>query len=366
MGIWDKVAHHQFIDIIEWLDETRDTMAWRFPRYDNEIKNGAKLIVRESQTAALVGEGRLGDVYPPGTYTLATKNMPVLSDLMGWKYGFESPFKAEVYFVSTRTFTDRKWGTKNPIMLRDADFGVVRLRAFGTFSIRISDPPTFLRQISGTSSSFTLEGLDEQLREMVGSRFADAVGSSKIAALDLAGNYDQLGRFVSARIESDFAQFGLQLANLLVENISLPPEVEAAMDKRTSMGVIGNLGAYTQYQTANAIPEAAANPGGLAGAGASLAMGMAMGNAMQQGLKDQQTVGPAGPPPLPKKASYFVALNGQQAGPFDVSAFPDKITTGTITRETLVWTTSMPNWIAASNVPEIAGFFKDAPPPLPT
>jgi membrane protease subunit (stomatin/prohibitin family) len=365
MGIWDKVAHHQLIDIIEWIDQTRDTMVWRFPRYENEIKNGAKLIVRESQAAALVNEGKLADVYQPGTYTLATQNMPVLSDLMGWKYGFESPFKAEAYFVSTRMFTDRKWGTKNPIMLRDADFGVVRLRAFGTFSIRISDPPTFLRQIAGTASTFSLEGLDDQLREMVGSRFADAVGSSKIAALDLAGNYEQIGRFVSARIESDFAQFGLQLANLIVENISLPPEVEAAMDKRTSMGVIGNLGAYTQYQTANAIPEAAANPGGLAGAGASLAMGMAMGNAMQQGLHDQQTVAPAGPPPLPKKASYFVALNGQQAGPFDVSAFSDKITAGTITRDTLVWTTGMPNWVAVSLVPELAGLFKDAPPPLP-
>lgn len=365
MGIWDKVAHHQLIDIIEWVDNTRDTMAWRFPRYENEIKNGAKLVVRESQAAALVSEGRLADVFQPGTYTLATRNIPVLSDLMGWKYGFESPFKAEVYFVSTRTFTDRKWGTKNPIMLRDADFGIVRLRAFGTFSIRISDPPTFLRQIAGTSSAFTLDGLDDQLREMVSARFADAAGSSKIAALDLAGNYEQLGRFVTARIESDFAAFGLSLVNLIVENISLPSEVEAAMDKRASMGAIGNMAAYTQYQTANAIPEAAANPGGLAGAAANMAMGVAMGGAMQQGLHDQQNVGPAGPPPLPKKASYYVALNGQQAGPFDLSVLPDKITAGTVTRDTLVWTTGMPNWVAASLVPEIAALFKDAPPPLP-
>jgi membrane protease subunit (stomatin/prohibitin family) len=365
MGIWDKVAHHQLIDIIEWVDNTRDTMAWRFPRYENEIKNGAKLIVRESQAAALVNEGRLADVFQPGTYTLATQNIPVLSNLMGWKYGFESPFKAEVYFVSTRTFTDRKWGTKNPIMLRDADFGIVRLRAFGTFAIRISDPPTFLRQIAGTSSAFTLDGLDDQLREMVSARFADAVGSSKIAALDLAGNYEQLGRFVTSRIESDFAAFGLSIVNLLVENISLPPEVEAAMDKRASMGAIGNMAAYTQYQTANAIPEAAANPGGIAGAAANMAMGVAMGGTMQQALHDQQNVGPAGPPPLPKKASFYLALNGQQAGPFDLSLLPDKITAGTMTRDTLVWTTGMPNWVAASLVPEIAALFKDAPPPLP-
>ena len=366
MGIFDKVVHHQLIDIIEWLDSTSDTMVYRFPRYDNEIKNGAKLIVRESQAAAMIAEGRLGDVFNPGTYTLTAQNLPILSDLMGWKYGFQSPFKSEVYFVSTKTFTDRKWGTKNPIMMRDTDFGIVRLRAFGTFALRISDPATFLRQISGTSPRFSLDSLDEQLRDMVGSRFADALGASKIAALDLAGNYEQLGRYLAARVESDFAPFGMQIVNVFVENISLPPEVEAAMDKRTSMGVIGNMAAYTQYQTANAIPEAAANPGGLAGAGASMAMGVAMAGAMQQGLKDQQTVAPAGPPPLPHKASYFVAINGQQAGPFDVSMLPDKISSGAVNRDTMVWTTGMASWTPAGLVPELSSLFKDQPPKLPT
>ncbi|HET6251504.1 MAG TPA: SPFH domain-containing protein [Tepidisphaeraceae bacterium] len=356
---------NQLIDIIEWLDNSPDTMAWRFPRGDNEIKNGAKLIVRESQAAAFVAGGKLADVYQPGTYTLNTPNMPLLSDLMGWKYGFESPFKAEVYFISTRTFTDRKWGTKNPIMLRDADFGIVRLRAFGTFAIRIANPANFLRQIAGTNGQFSLEELDSQLRDMVSARFADALGASKIAALDLAGNYEQLGRYILPKIETDFEPFGLQIANFYVENISLPPEVEAAIDKRSSMGAIGNLAAYTQYQTANALPAAAANPGGLAGAGASLAMGVAMGNAMQQGLQGQQTVGPAGPPPLPKKASYYVAVNGQQAGPFDMSALQDKITAGAITRESMVWTTGMPAWVAASNVAELASMFQEVPPPLP-
>ena len=364
MGIWDKVRH-QLIDIIQWTDDTRDTMVWRFPRFDNEIKNGAQLIVRESQAAALISEGRLADVYQPGTYTLTTRNMPILSDLMGWKYGFESPFKSEVYFVSTRTFTDRKWGTKNPIMLRDADFGVVRLRAFGTFQIKVSDPQTFLKQIAGTSPRFTLEEIDDQLREMVASRFADALGSSKIAALDLAGNYEQLGRFLCSRIESDFTPLGLSIVNLFVENISLPPEVEAAMDKRTSMGVIGNMAAYTQYQTANAIPEAAANPGGLAGAAANMAMGVAMGGTVQQGLRDQQTVAPAGPPPIPHKNAYYLAVNNQQAGPFDISLLPDKITAGTLTRDTMVWTNGMPSWTAAGLVPELSGLFKEVPPPLP-
>lgn len=365
MGLWDKVVAHQLIDIIQWVDETRDTMVWRFPRYENEIKNGAKLIVRESQVAALVAGGKLADVYQPGTYTLSTPNMPVLSDLMGWKYGFESPFKAEVYFVSSKTFTDRKWGTKNPIMLRDSEFGMVRLRAFGTFSVRISDAATFLRQLAGTNSAFSLEELDQQLRDMVTARFSDVLGSSKIPALDLAGNYGQIAQYVSTRIEPDFQAYGLQIVNLYVENISLPPEVEAAMDKRTSMGVIGNMAAYTQFQTANAIPDAAQNPGGMAGIGAGMAMGVNMANAMSQGLHDQQTVAPAGPPPLQKKASYYIAINDQQAGPFEVSALNDKVAAGSLRRETLVWTTGMPQWTAAGSIPELASLFKDAPPPLP-
>jgi membrane protease subunit (stomatin/prohibitin family) len=356
---------NQLIDIIEWLDNTTETMVFRYPRGDNEIKNGAKLVVRESQVAAFIAGGKLGDVYQPGTYTLSTPNMPILSDLMGWKYGFNSPFKAEIYFLSTKTFTDRKWGTKNPIMLRDNDFGIVRLRAFGTFAIKIANPANFLRQIAGTGSQFSLEDLDSQLRDMVSARFADALGASKIAALDLAGNYEQLGRYICGKIETDFEPLGLQIANFYVENISLPPEVEAAIDKRSSMGAIGNLNAYTQFQAANSLPEAAKNSGGLAGAGAGMAMGVAMGNAFQQGLQGNQNIGPAGPPPLPRQASYYAAINGQQSGPFDTNALRDKITAGALTRDTLVWTTGMPNWIPASTVAELAQFFQDVPPPLP-
>ena len=362
MGFFGK----QLIDIIEWLDQTRDTMVWRYPRGDNEIKNGAKLIVRESQAAAFITGGKLADVFNPGTVTLTTPNMPILSDLMGWKYGFESPFKAEVYFVSTRTFTDRKWGTKNPIMLRDADFGIVRLRAFGSFAIRISNPGNFLKQIAGTNSQFSLESLDEQLRDMVSARFADALGASKIAALDLAGNYEQLAKYICPKIDSDFDPFGLQIANFYVENISLPPEVEAAIDKRSSMGAIGNLGAYTQFQTANAIPVAAANSGGIAGAGAGIAMGVSMANAMTQGLQGQQNVAPPpGPPPLPKQTSYYAAINNQQVGPFDVNALRDKLTAGAVDRNTLVWTAGMAQWTAAGSVAELAPLFQNVPPPLP-
>jgi membrane protease subunit (stomatin/prohibitin family) len=363
MGIFDAIRH-QLIDIIEWNDDTRDTMVWRFPRFQDEIKNGAKLVVRESQVAAFISQGQLADVFQPGTYTLETKNMPVLSSLMGWKYGFNSPFKAEVYFISTRVFTDRKFGTKNPIMLRDSEFGMVRLRAFGNFSIKVSDAGTFVKQIAGTNSRFTLDDLDDQLRDMVSSRFADALGQSKIPALDLAGNYDQLSQYIISKIQTDFQPFGLTLVNLFVENISLPPEVEAAMDKRTSMGVIGNLQAYTQFQTANAIPEAAANSGGLAGSAAGMVMGMNMANQVAGGINAGQQVA-VGPPPLPKAVAFFVAMNGSQAGPFETPALQEKIASGQLTRDTLVWKQGMAQWTAAHQVPELANLFQGAPPPLP-
>jgi membrane protease subunit (stomatin/prohibitin family) len=366
MGLWDKISH-QLIDIIEWIDETHDTMVWRFPRYENEIKNGAKLIVRESQVAAFIKEGQLADVFNPGTYTLETRNLPILSTLAGWKYGFNSPFKAEAYFVSTRVFTGYKWGTKNPIMMRDSEFGPVRLRAFGTFAIKVSDAGTFIKQIAGTNSRFTVEGISDQLRDMLVARFADVLGQSKIPVLDLAGNQDQLGKFVTDKIQADFAPFGLQVMNLMVENISLPPEVEAAMDKRTSMGVIGNLNAYTQFQAANAISDAAKNPGGIAGAGVGIGLGVGMGqqvaNAMGQSM---QSPGMAAPPPLPQTAAFFVGQDGKQVGPFDLPTLQTMATGGQLKRETLVWKQGMPAWSKAGEVTELSSIFASVPPPMPT
>lgn len=363
MGIFDKIRH-ELIDIIDWTDDSGDTLVWRFPRYDNEIKYGAKLVVRESQSAAFINEGKLADVFGPGTYTLQTQNLPILSTLKGWKYGFESPFKAEVYFVSTRTVTDRKWGTKNPIMLRDAEFGLVRLRAFGTFAIRVSDPAAFLRQVAGTESRFTVEQIEDQLRDLLVARFADSLGSAKIAAIDLAGNYDRIGRMVAAQIQPDFTAFGLQIVNLLVENISLPPEVEAAMDKRTSMGVIGNMQTFSQYEAASAIPAAAANPGGLAGAGAGIAVGYAMGNQMAAGMSGLQS--PAAPPPLPVGISYFVAIDGKQAGPFPADELARKVSQGQLTRDTLVWKNGMSAWQKAGSIQELTNLFAAVPPAIPT
>jgi membrane protease subunit (stomatin/prohibitin family) len=375
MAIWDMLSG-EFIDIIEWVDDTRDTMVWRYPDRDREIKQGAKLIVRESQVAAFINEGTLADLFLfPGTFTLETRNLPVLAKLRGWKYGFESPFKSDVYFVSTRVFTDRKWGTKNPIMLRDPEFGPVRLRAFGSFAIKVSDPATFLKQVVGTSHRFSVEQIGEQLRDMVVARFADVLGESRIPILDLASNYDELGKFLTDRIAPDFEPFGLQMVRLYVENISLPEQVEKALDQRTSMGVIGDLQKYTQYQTATAIGDAARNPGGLAGAGAGMGAGFAMANQMGQamGQLGQQQAQPqpqgapqqGGPPPLPGAATFYVAINGQQQGPFGLDALREKAQQGQITRGTLVWKNGMPGWAALDSVPELAPLVANALPPLP-
>ena len=363
MGLWDKLTG-ELVDIVEWLDTTSNTMVYRFERYQNEIKNGAKLVVREGQVAALVSTGQLADVYPPGTHTLETKNMPILSTLLGWKYGFNSPFKAEVYFVSTRRFTDLKWGTKNPIMLRDAEFGPVRLRAFGTYETRVKDAGTFLKQIVRTDNRFTTEEIADQLRNLIVSRFADIVGEAKIPALDLAANYEELGNFLLAKIRGDFEGYGLELCKLLVENVSLPEEVEKALDKRTSMGVIGDLGKYAQYQAAEAMQAAAQNPGGAAGAGIGLGAGFAM--ARQMGAMIQQSdTSPAAPPPLPQALQYYAAIGGPQAGPFDAAALQAKVHAGEITRDTLVWKQGMGDWMKAGEVAELARTFAKVPPPLP-
>jgi membrane protease subunit (stomatin/prohibitin family) len=316
--------------------------------------------------AALVNQGQLADVFLPGMHTLATANLPILSKLQGWKYGFQSPFKAEVYFISTRTFTDRKWGTKNPIMLRDAEFGPVRLRAFGSYSVKVKYPPVFLREVVGTNSRFSVDEINDQLRDMVTTRFAEVLGASKIPALDLAGNYGQLASLITTKIEPDFAAFGMDLVKLLVENISLPPEVEAAMDKRSSMGVIGNMQAYSQYQTANAIGDAAKNPSGMAGMGVGLGAGMAMANQFAQAA----TAAPsaqvtAGPPPLPGAVTYFAAIDGKQSGPMDESKLQEAIGAGKLTAATLVWTAGMAKWTPAGQVPALSGLLASVPPPLP-
>jgi len=368
MGLWDTLKN-EFIDIIEWLDPSRDTMVWRYPRNDNEIKNGAKLVVRESQTAVFVNEGQIADVFDPGTHDLTTANLPILAKLKGWKYGFESPFKAEVYFVNTRRFVDLKWGTKNPIMLRDPEFGPTRIRAFGTYAIKVQDAPAFLREVVGTDGDFRTDEITEQIRNIITTRFADSVAEAKIPVLDLAANYNELGDLLRDTIQEDMNNYGLELTKMLVENISLPEAVEKVLDQRTSMGVIGDLSRFTQFKAAEAIGDAAKNEG-MAGGGMSMGMGFAMANQMAGAMNPgQQGSGgnpSATPPPLPGSSmSYFVAQGGAQTGPFDQNHLSQLVSTRSLNADTLVWKAGMGQWTRAGDVPEMAALLAQVPPPLP-
>src|SRR6266436_6569994 len=279
MGIFDAIRS-QFIEVIEWLDDSGNTLVYRFPVQGQEIKNGARLTVRELQAAVFVHQGQIADVFGPGLHTIDGGNTPILTKLGAWMHGFNSPFKAEVYFVNTKQFTDLKWGTSNPVMMRDSDFGMVRLRAFGIYSIRVTDPRALIKEVAGTNAHFVTEDIEGQLKRTLVSGFSDALAESKIAALDLASNYEELGGFARQKLQDEFKSLGLELTKFIVENISLPEEVEAAMDKRTSMGVIGDVGRYAQFQAADAMRDAAQNPSGGAGLGAGLGAGFAVGNMM--------------------------------------------------------------------------------------
>ncbi|MFO7611694.1 MAG: SPFH domain-containing protein [Clostridia bacterium] len=284
MGIMDFIKG-QFIDVIEWVDSSTDTIVWKFERKGNEIKMGAQLTVRESQAAIFVNEGQIADVFQPGRYELSTQNMPILTTLKSWKYGFNSPFKADVYFINTKQFTNRKWGTTNPIIRRDSDFGIVRLRAFGIYSFKVDDPAIFLREIFGTTPDFDTADIEGQLKGQLVSGLADSLAESNIPILDIAMNYDELGIEAVKTLQPRFTLLGLKLVSLYVENVSLPEEVEKVLDKRTQMGVVGDIGKYTQYQTAEAIGDAARNEGsGLAGAGVGMGAGVAMGKAMSDAM----------------------------------------------------------------------------------
>ncbi len=366
MGLFDKLFG-EFVDVIEWLDQSSDTMVYRFERYDNEIKYGAKLTVRESQVAILVNEGKAADFFEPGMYELQTNNMPIMTTLENWPHGFQSPFKAEVYFFNMRRFVDLKWGTKNPIMLRDAEFGAVRLRAFGSYCVRINDPLTFIKEIVGTHGHFSTDDISDQLRNLILSRFASILGESKIPVLDLAGNYDDLSEYITAKIAPEFMAYGLEITKLLVENISLPASVEEALDKRTSMGVIGNLKNYTEFQAAESMKAAAENPSGGASEGIGMGMGFALANKMGQSFapSPNNTI-QSTPPPIPQQTQYFVALNGQQSGPFSLSDLTNQIKSGIITRQTLIWNQALVEWTKAGEIAELANSFSIMPPPLPT
>lgn len=360
MGLWDSIKR-ELIDIVEFIDPTNNTLVHRFDRAANEIKNNAKLVVREGQAAVFVNEGKLADVFTPGTYTLNTQNMPILSRLLGWKYGFESPFKAEVYFVRTTRITDQKWGTKNPVMMEDPQYGPVFLRAFGTYVFRVKDPGNFVKGVVGTDGSFTVEEINEQLRNLIVTRFSHSLGEAQLPIMKLLSNYDELASVIADRTKGEFDEYGIEILNLLVENISLPEDQQETLKKRGAMLTLGNVNtdmrAYTQFQTAQAIPDAAKNPGGLAAIGVGVGMGVGMAGQMNQAF--------AGPPPLPAAVQWFAGLGGQQAGPFDAAALQAHVAAGRLTRETLVWKNGMANWVPAGQVPELASLFGQVPPPLP-
>ena len=375
MGLFDKLRN-EFIDIIEWVDESKDTIVWKFPRYQNEIKMNAQLTVREGQVAVFMNEGVIADVYTAGRYELTTQNMPILTTLRGWKYGFNSPFKVDVFFVSLRQFTNQKWGTKNPIMLRDAEFGPIRLRAFGSYTFQVKDAKLFLKEIASTNPNFSVDDINEQLRNIVVSRGMDAIAESKIPVLDLASNYDEVSSFIQTKITPEFEEIGLTLGKFLIENISLPTEVEQVLDKRTSMGIIGNLGAYAQFQAANSMEKAAENPsgGGLMGAGMGVGMGAGMmgqmGQVFQQNSFDAnnptgQQSSSSTPPPLPTQSSYYIAVKGAQTGPFTLDQLKGEIANGNLTSASLVWKAGMENWKTANEVDDIKILFNNTPPPIP-
>jgi excisionase family DNA binding protein len=278
MAILDFISK-QFIDIIQWTDDSRDTLSYRFSDEDKEIKRGAQLIVRESQIAQFVYLGQFGDTFGPGKYSLTTDNIPILSDLQGWKYGLESPFKADVYYVVTRLFTGNKWGTANPVMMRDQDFGVVRLRAFGIYDFKIVEPKLFLKEVAGTDDHFRLDEFNDTMRSRIVSVFSEALAASKIPALDVAARYAELGEALLPLINPQTkAKYGLEVTSFVVENVSVPPEVEQAIDKRSSMAAVGNLNDYVKFQMAQGLGKA--DGGGVGGLGAEMAVGMAMAQQM--------------------------------------------------------------------------------------
>ncbi len=371
MSFWNKLKG-ELIDIIEWTDSSQDTMVYRFERLGNEIKNGAQLTVRESQAAVFINEGKMADIFPPGRYTLTTQNLPILSTLKGWKYGFNSPFKAEVYFVNTKQFTSQKWGTPNPFYLRDADFGRVTLRAFGTYSLKVTDPAVFIREVVGTDDNFSTSQIKEEMRSLIVTQFIDAIGESKLPLLDMAQNYKDISQFCEKTLKEEFKAYGLDITKFLISSINLPEKLQAKLDEGTGMNMLGDMNKYQQMKMADAMATSAANPS--SGGGMEGMMGMAM---MQQMMNQNQMMqnrnymqnmnagGGAVPPPPPVMTKYFVSMNGQQKGPFSVEQLQQMIVSNQITPEHFVWKEGMAGWKKANEVSDLAPLFGSVPPPPP-
>jgi membrane protease subunit (stomatin/prohibitin family) len=384
LGLIDKLKG-ELVDIIEWVDDSRSTLAWRFPRYNNEIKNGAQLIVREGQRAVFVYRGQLADTFDPGPHELTTENLPILSTLQGWKHGFKSPFRSEVYFINTRPVTDLRWGTPQPVTVRDPDFGMVQVRANGLCVVKIADAEVFLREVIGTDSDVQAEEISELLRRVITLAFSDMVMATGLGAIDLQGRQVELAGklrdFVQERVDNEF---GLTITDVTM-NISLPEEITQAMTAGVARGVeqkgyLQNLGPIDRYQqvaAADAMVAAAGNPGGnTMGDFMQAGMGMAMAGQMAGTLKDAMAPAggaggagappaAAGPPPLPGAVMFHVDMgNGQSGGPFNLQQVQAGIANGQMRADTLVWAQGMASWAAAGTVPALQALFV-TPPPMP-
>ena len=353
----------EFIDVITWLDDTRDTMVWRFERRGNAIKYGAKLTVREGQAAVFVHEGQLADVFGPGMYQLETNNMPIMTTLQHWDHGFDSPFKSEIYFINTTRFNDQKWGTKNPIMCRDPEFGPVRLRAFGTYSMRVADPAVFLREIVGTDGEFTADEISEQIRNVIVQEASQVLAKSNIPVLDMAGNTADLGKVIATAITPKITDYGLSIPEFYIENISLPEEVEKVLDKRTSMGVAGDLNKYMQFNAAEGMAQPGSGVGAMVGAGMAAGMGLNMAAAAGPWGAAPAAAAPPPPPPAAAKV-WHVAENGATKGPFGEAELGAMVAAGSLTRATQVWSAGQDGWKPAGDT-ELAKLFAMVPPPPP-
>jgi membrane protease subunit (stomatin/prohibitin family) len=372
VGFFDKLKG-EIVDIIEWIDDTNgQTLVWRFPRWQNEIKNGAQLTVRPGQTAVFVDQGRIADIFTEGMHELTTANIPLLSTLKGWKHGFNSPFKSEVYFVSTKVIAGLKWGTPQPLMMRDPDFGVVRVGAFGTYAIRCTDPKALLTQLVGTDGHYDTDELGQVMRSLIQAALAEVIGQAKVAALDLLGNYGKLAGDVQAKVKTQIDdEYGLDLTSVQIVNINVPESVQKAMDQRSSMGALGamslgqtpNMAAYQQFQLANSM-------GNLGGGGAGAGMNMGLGLALAGQMLNQQQSHPAmspPPPPPPPSVQWYFGIQGQNVGPLAADVVRQFVQMGQIRGDTLAWTHGQSSWLPAVQVPALRPLFDGAggPPPFP-
>lgn len=366
MGIFDKLRN-EFIDIIDWPNQDTDTLVWKFPRYQNEIKMNARLTVREAQQAVFINEGVIADVYQPGMYTLQTQNMPILATLKGWKYGFDSPFKADVLFVSTRQAIDQKWGTKNAITVSDDRFGMIELRAFGTYAFKVVDAGKFIKEIAGIEREYTTDEIGGQLKSIIATRFTNAAASGNIPIEKFASNLESLSVIILEKLNADFDNYGLKITNFLVENVSMPEELKKEIFEYSRLNKI-DMQQLAQLKSAKSIEIAAANEG-IAGMGAGLGAGISVGNMManamgQAAAAPQQQAAGATPPPLAPSVQYFTGIDGKQEGPYSTTQIQQMIQAGTLRRDTMIWKAGMAGWATADTIADLNGFFGAVPPPL--